>query len=223
MAAGRGVRMGSTTKKQYIEIAKKPILAWTISAFDRVKEIDEIYVVVPKDDLYFVQHEILEKFSFKHQVVIVPGGVERQNSVYEGLKAVNNQCQWVLIHDGVRPFIKKSLIYKVMKAVKEKSAITLGIPARDTIKIAKDMQVIKTEDRENIWCAQTPQAFELSKIKDAYEFANKKNILVTDDAGILEHFGQAVSLLEGDYYNIKITTPDDLLVAEKLIPIYFNQ
>ena len=110
-----------------------------------------------------------------------------------------------------------------MESVKEKSAITLGIPARDTIKIAKDMQVIKTEDRDNIWSAQTPQAFELSKIKNAYEYATKQNILVTDDAGILEHFGQAVSLLEGDYYNIKITTPDDLLVAEKLIPIYFHE
>lgn len=212
--SGKGKRMGSNIPKQFLELKGKPIIYHTINKFEKCNKIDEIIIVVSKDYEEYFNKEILEKNSFKKISNIVLGGEERLNSVYNGLCSVKNKDSIILIHDGVRPFIKIEHIEKIIEETIIHKACVLGVKAKDTVKVCEESIIKYTPNRENIWLAQTPQAFEYALIKDAYEKAIKDNFFGTDDASILEYFGYNVKMVLGDYENIKITTPEDIQIGK---------
>ncbi|MCR5396141.1 MAG: 2-C-methyl-D-erythritol 4-phosphate cytidylyltransferase [Lachnospiraceae bacterium] len=217
LAGGSGKRMGLSVKKQYIEICNKPLLYYSVHAFEK-SDVDEIVLVVTPGDENYVKEEIVEKYGFKKVSAIVPGGKERYNSVYEGLKVTRGD--YVLIHDGARAFVTKEIIRRSMDGAKEYGACVVGMPVKDTIKVADDDGYVKdTPERSSLWMVQTPQAFFYPLVKDAYEKVLEKDATgVTDDAMVVElATDQKVKLIEGSYDNIKVTTIDDLDVAENIL------
>ncbi len=217
LAGGSGKRMGLSVKKQYIEICNKPLLYYSVHAFEK-SDVDEIVLVVTPGDENYVKKEIVEKYGFKKVSAIVPGGKERYNSVYEGLKVTRGD--YVLIHDGARAFVTKEIIRRAMDGAKEYGACVVGMPVKDTIKVADgDGYVKDTPERSSLWMVQTPQAFSYPLVKDAYEKVLAKDATgVTDDAMVVElATDQKVKLIEGSYDNIKVTTIDDLDVAENIL------
>ena len=217
LAGGSGKRMGLSVKKQYIEICNKPLLYYSVHAFEK-SDVDEIVLVVTPGDENYVKKEIVEKYGFKKVSAIVPGGKERYNSVYEGLKVTRGD--YVLIHDGARAFVTKEIIRRAMDGAKEYGACVVGMPVKDTIKVADDDGYVKdTPERSSLWMVQTPQAFSYPLVKDAYEKVLAKDATgVTDDAMVVElATDQKVKLIEGSYDNIKVTTIDDLDVAENIL------
>ena len=229
VAAGTGKRMNSTVKKQYMEIASQPVLSLTLKAFE-ASDVDEIVVVTGEDEISYVREQIVERYCFKKVVAICPGGKERCDSVYEGLKQIikRSELGYVLIHDGVRPLITPELINSCIESVRKYDACIPGVPEKDTVKEAdENMDVLRTPDRKKMYRIQTPQCFSLDLIKEAFEkyYGDKHDggnggcaddsQSITDDAMLVEKFtGHKVKILEGDYKNIKITTPDDLEIAE---------
>ncbi len=218
LAGGRGRRMNSDMPKQYLEIDGKPIIYYTLKAF-QTSPVDTIVLVVGKDEMEYCRKEIVEHYGFDKVVHIVEGGAERYHSVYNGLQYVQS-CDYVLIHDGARPFITEGVIAANMQQVVEKKACVTGVLSKDTIKIADENGIVKTTpDRKNVWNIQTPQTFEVELITKAYEIIlSKENIAVTDDAMVVEAtMDIPVYLIEGNYENIKITTPEDLKVAQVFV------
>lgn len=221
LSAGTGKRMGSEIPKQYLPINKKPVIYYSLKAFEE-SEITEIILVAGKDDVEYCRTRIVEKYDFKKVTAIVPGGKERYDSVYEGLKAV--RCaDYVLIHDGARPMLTQEIIKRSMDAVTVEQACVVGMPVKDTIKVVDENTFSKnTPDRNTLWQVQTPQAFSYPLILDAYtklekHIAQKDESLpaITDDAMVVEYFlNQKIKMVEGSYRNIKVTTPEDLLIAE---------
>lgn len=217
LSAGKGTRMGTKISKQYLEIKGKPILYYTLKAFEE-SCVDEIIVVAGKDDLEFVKREIIEKYQIKKIKKIVAGGKERYDSVINGLQYVNDG--FVLIHDGARPLIKSEDINKISDKVLEYKACVAAVPVKDTIKIVNDeFEVIETPLRKYVWQIQTPQAFSVNIIKNAYEKMTKnQNTSITDDAMVVEKYSDyKVKVIELGYYNIKITTPEDLEIMKNYI------
>ncbi len=222
-AGGIGKRMNSVIAKQYIELRGKSILAHTVDAFEKSDDIDEIVIVTVKNDIDFVNENIVKKYGYKKIKNVTAGGKERQNSVYNGLNAVSDDTDIVLIHDGVRPFISSDDIHKIIEETKIHKACVSGVRVKDTIKICdSDGNIISTPDRSVLWAAHTPQAFEYSLIKKAYEKAFEDNILGTDDSMLAERMGVKVKMVEGPYYNIKITTPEDLFMGENILSDFNN-
>lgn len=217
VAGGSGKRMGMNIKKQYIRLADKEILAHTIEAFEKCEVVDEIIVVVSEDEIREVTESIVERYQYKKVKDVVSGGAERQDSVYNGLLAT--QAKYVMIHDGARPFIRKETIISVLEKTKETGASVVAVPVKDTIKICNvDKQKIEeTPRREKLWAIQTPQSFERNLLMKAYEFAKETKLQVTDDSMIVEAYGKDVYITPGDYMNIKITTPEDLIIGEAFI------
>ncbi len=218
LAAGKGKRMQSEIPKQYLEIGNKPILYYSIKAFEE-SSIDEIIVVTAENEIPYCQEEIINKFGFTKVIDIVAGGKERYDSVYSGLLATN-ESDYVFIHDGARPFITKEEIEALLLEVKKCDACVAGMPVKDTIKIVDDKnQVIETPNRDNVWLVQTPQVFSYSLIKKAYDTLMNATIKeVTDDAMVLEKYGNhSVQLVKTSYRNIKITTTEDIIIAETLL------
>ncbi len=217
LAAGSGSRMRSQTKKQYLLLGGKPVLFYSLFAFENHPGIDEILLVCGKEDMDWCRRELVEAYGLKKVQKIVPGGKERYHSVYEGLKAAGN-CEWVLIHDGARPLVDAGMIDRILEALPKTGACVAGMPVKDTIKRG-DAQgcVAETLPRETLWTIQTPQAFSYSLILDAYENLLEKEhppLAITDDAMVAEYRGGArIQLVEGSYQNIKITTPEDLTLA----------
>lgn len=217
-ASGIGKRMGSKISKQYILLEEKPILAYTIEKFNNNEYIDEIVIVIREEDREYCFNEIIEKYGFKKVSKIVGGGLERQDSVYNGLMAVNNKCDIVLIHDGVRPFVRNEDIDNSIKGAEKYNACVLGTPVKDTIKVVDEKkQIIDTPNRSNLWAVSTPQSFSYDLILRAYEEAKTNQILATDDSMLVERLGYKVKIIEGAYSNIKITTQEDLKFAEVLL------
>lgn len=216
-AGGKGQRMQSPTAKQFLLLAGKPILAWTIEVFEGCAAIDEIFVIAPPEEMEKVQTEILENFQYKKVLKVVRGGRMRQQSVWNGLRAIKSDCSWVVVHDGVRPLINPLWIEAGLLEARETGAAIVAVPARDTVKRLTPKGELQTLPREEIWLAQTPQIFEFSLLCRAHRRANQEKFTGTDDASLVERLGQKVSLVPGDYGNIKITTPDDLKIAEMLI------
>lgn len=215
LAAGSGKRMNTIVHKQYLLLDGKPILYYSLKAFEDSR-VSEIVLVTGDGEEEYCQKEIIQKYGLQKVCHVVKGGKERYHSVYEGLKAVR-KTDYVLIHDGARPFIDKDIIERSIETVEKYQACVVGMPAKDTIKIADELGfAADTPDREHVWQVQTPQTFSYSLIMQAYEklmACNKRQ--VTDDAMVLEQMtNQTVKLIEGSYRNIKITTPEDLLVAE---------
>jgi 2-C-methyl-D-erythritol 4-phosphate cytidylyltransferase len=191
--------------KQFLPLAGKAVVEWTIEVFRKIKTVEQIVLAVPEDDL-----ERAKNLG----VTVVAGGEERGDSVKNGLKAISPDCDLVIIHDGARPLITPDIIEKAISEAKEYGAAIVGVPAKDTIKRVGDDLVIKdTVDRQALWQAQTPQIFKYEIITRAY--AKKRS--ATDDAKLVEDLGIKVKMVMGSYENIKITTPEDLIVAEAIL------
>jgi 2-C-methyl-D-erythritol 4-phosphate cytidylyltransferase len=207
-AGGQGKRMGRP--KQFIEVAGKPILEWTISVFQKCDMIDEIILVVNEDRV-----DQAKKFNYSKIVNIVVGGEARQDSVRNGLKVLSADTEIVAIHDGARPMITTDIIENAIVEAKESGAAVVGVPVCDTIKrvTSNELRVTGTVDRSALWRAQTPQVFRKDIITKAYQQAEK----VTDDSALVEKMGVPVKMVIGSYQNIKITTPFDLEIVERIL------
>ena len=214
LAAGSGKRMNSQVHKQYLIIQDRPVLYYSLKEFQD-SAVDEIVLVVGKGEEEFCRREIVDKYGISKVKAIVEGGKERYHSVFEGLKQTSD-ADYVLIHDGARPFVNQDIIRPCMLEVPEYQACVVGMPVKDTIKIADEGGYAKqTPDRKNVWMIQTPQTFSYALIYEAYEEMLKtEDAAITDDAMVLERTkGKKSKLIEGSYRNIKITTPEDLLIA----------
>lgn len=225
LAAGQGKRMGSSVHKQYLLLRDKPVIYYSLKVFED-STIDDIVLVVGKDEETFCRKEILEKYGFHKIKVIVEGGRERCHSVANGIRAVCWECDYIFIHDGARPFVDGEIIDRALGEVQRSRACVVGMPVKDTIKISDEMGYVSdTPARALVWQVQTPQVFDKELISEAYEklLAEEEKILaagisVTDDAMVVEYFMNIpVKLIQGSYKNIKITTPEDLKIAEILI------
>ena len=219
VAAGTGSRMNMGINKQFIKLEGKEIIAYTIEKFYNNSNIEDIVVVVKEDESEFFKKEILDKYNFKN-VKIAYGGKERQDSVYNGLKLLDEKCDVVLIHDGARPFVSDKIIDKSIEEAKEHKAIVVGVPVKDTIKVIdNDKNIVDTPNRSVLWAVQTPQTFDYNILIDAYKDAFKNKFYGTDDAMLVERIGYKVKMLEGSYNNIKITKQEDLNIGSQILRV----
>lgn len=217
VAAGSGKRMNLEISKQFINIHDKPILAHTIEKFESCSKIDEIILVLSKDNIDYCKDDIVYKYNFKKVSKYIIGKDERQFSVYEGIKAVSSDTDIILVHDGVRPFVKIKDIEKVISNANLNGAATLGVKTRNTIKICNSSnKVVNTPNRNFVWEIQTPQAFKRNLILEAHKSALHNNFFGTDDAMLVEALGQEITVVEGSYSNIKITTIEDIFLANAI-------
>ncbi|WP_141336124.1 2-C-methyl-D-erythritol 4-phosphate cytidylyltransferase [Paenibacillus sp. tmac-D7] len=210
VAAGKGTRMGTRESKQYLQLDDKPILVHTLSAFDRMPFVDEIVLVTGAGDVDRCRSYV-RAYGLSKVTAILAGGKERQDSVCQGLSALGDRVEWVLVHDGVRPFAAETHVRACLRQAELTEAAVLAVPVKDTIKIVNREGVIEaTPDRSSLWAIQTPQAFRLALLLEAHAKAREEGFTGTDDAMLVERLGRQVSVVESDYYNIKITTPEDL-------------
>lgn len=225
LAAGQGKRMHSSIRKQYLLLRDKPVIYYALKAFQDSSFIEEIILVAGKGEEAYCRTEIVERFHFTKVKKIVEGGKERYHSVANALK-VTEGTGYVFIHDGARPFLSAEILLRAYDAVKEHHACVVGMPVKDTIKIVdKDCFAENTPNRETLWQVQTPQAFTIALAKEAYESLlikeeelKAQGIRITDDAMVVETLlRHPVKLVEGSYQNIKITTPEDLQIAETFL------
>lgn len=220
LAAGQGKRMQSHVQKQFLLLNGRPLITYALEAFEN-SPVDQIILVAGSDEIRYCQEEIAEKYGFSKVTKVIAGGRERYHSVYEGLKAAEG-AEYVLIHDGARPLLDQEMISRSLEGAKEYGACVVGMPVKDTIKTSgADGFVESTPDRSALWQVQTPQAFFYPWISQAYEklFSREEYQQgVTDDAMVLEAMtSHKVKLIEGSYFNIKVTTPEDMAVAEALL------
>lgn len=247
-AAGRGLRMGAATPKQFLELFGKPILQYTLETLASVRFLSEIVVVVQKDFLsaaediirsychtdpgnwHFLSKKALandrqstldeahvrsktpehEREGGSRSITLAVGGAERQDSVFNALRELPADCDWVLIHDGVRPFVSAELLQNTWKAAQDSGSAIAALPATDTVKRVREQSVIETLSRQEIWFVQTPQVFRRDIILAAYREARRQGVSGTDDAYFVERLGLPVSVVQGERSNVKVTTPDDL-------------
>lgn len=215
LAAGAGKRMNTKVHKQYLEVAGKPVLYYTLKAFEE-SGVSEIVLVTGAGEEQYCRREIIEKYGFRKVRAVVAGGKERYHSVYQGLLAAEG-ADYVLIHDGARPLVDEAMIRRCMETVEKYQACVVGMPVKDTMKIVDEEQFAKeTPDRSRIWQVQTPQTFSYSLVKEAYrKMLEHEDVAITDDAMVVERMTSVpVKLIEGSYRNIKITTQEDLLIME---------
>src|SRR4030043_674948 len=214
VSAGKGLRFMEGKKKQFYFLGGKPILAHTLDKFETCPLIRSIRLVVGQEDMDYCLKEIVEKYRFQKVAKIVPGGKWRQESVKNGIDALPKDADIVAIHDGVRPLVTQAMIENSIHSAVRYGAGVLAIPVKETIKMSNpDGTVLKTLDRESLWQVQTPQTFQVNVIKEAYYKAAEDAFIGTDDASLVERLGVKVHILPGSYTNIKITTPEDLILA----------
>lgn len=217
VAAGRGTRMNMEMNKQYIEVCGKPVLAWTLQVFEDTVVIDEIILVVNEQELVYCKQQIVEKYKLKKVRTLVAGGKERQDSVYSGLMEVDPSCDIVLVHDGARPFVTRKILEESIDAAREFGASCVAVPVKDTIKIEDSNQFVnETLDRSILWAIQTPQTFQFDLLFKAHNKAMEEGFKGTDDSVLVERMGVRTKLTMGSYNNIKITTKEDLVMAEAI-------
>jgi 2-C-methyl-D-erythritol 4-phosphate cytidylyltransferase len=219
-AAGMGKRMGAAINKQYLQLGGMPIVARTISIFELAPCIAGIYLVIPSEEIPYCREHVVAAYGFRKVREIVPGGRERQNSVMNGLNAMGGELSRddvVLIHDGVRPFITAGLLQQAIAAACSGDGALVAVPAKDTIKRVSNGVVTATLERDLLWQAQTPQAFRFGIIQSAHQAAERDGFLGTDDTSLVERQGGVIRVVPGDYRNIKITTPEDLILAEAFL------
>ena len=219
VAAGTGNRINMVINKQFIKLEWKEIIYYTIEKFYKNKNIEDIVVVVKEEEAEFFRKKILDKYNFKN-IKIAYGGKERQDSVYNGLKSLDKNCDIVLIHDGARPFVSDKIINKSIEEARENKAIVVGVPVKDTIKVIDhDNNIVDTPNRSLLWAVQTPQTFDYNLLIKSYEDAFKDNFYGTDDAMLVERIGYKVKMVEGSYNNIKITTQEDLNLGNQILKL----
>jgi 2-C-methyl-D-erythritol 4-phosphate cytidylyltransferase len=215
LAGGKGKRMQSDVSKQFIIINGKPLLYYTIMRFIKCDLIDKIVLVLPKDEVEYCEKNIVQRYSLKVDM-IVEGGKERQDSVRNGLNALID-TDIVLIHDGARAFVSEEIINDGIKYAKLYGAAAPGVIPKDTIKVRDHASFSKeTLNRDELVAIQTPQVFKMQIIKECHDKIKKDKIVVTDDTMVVEIYGHKVYLFKGDYSNLKVTTPEDLIMAEYL-------
>ncbi len=218
-AAGMGKRMAAGINKQYLKLGGKPILAHTLDVFEKAPFVDDVYVIVPEDEITYCRENVIESYGYTKVRRIVAGGRERQQSVFNGLKAADGLDidDIVIVHDGVRPFVPLDAVRRSVEVARLHDGALVAVPVKDTVKITAEGIVVDTPGRENIWLAQTPQTFRYGVIRQAYERAENEGFLGTDDSSLVERLGKTVHIVMGDYRNIKITTPEDMLLAEAFL------
>jgi 2-C-methyl-D-erythritol 4-phosphate cytidylyltransferase len=214
-AAGQGKRMGAGKNKLLLQLNNIPILIHTLKVFEEDELCQGIILAVnPLDTEEFKC--LLNKYRVKKVLDLVPGGKERQDSIYNALKTVNNDGI-ILVHDAARPFILKEHIHRLLDTANETGAAIIGVPAKDTMKTVGNHVVMATVERSSLWAVQTPQAFRFSVLYNAYEHAEKEHFIGTDDSSLVERISHPVTMVEGDYDNIKLTTKEDLFFAQAII------
>lgn len=218
LAGGRGNRMNSEIPKQYIQIGGRPLLFYTIDIFEKCSLIDDIILVAAEEYIDFCREEIVMRYGFEKIKRIVAGGEERYDSVYNGLKCIEEQTELIFIHDGARACITDDVIQRCAAGAKAYGAGVAAVPVKDTIKAAdQNTFAVDTPDRKMLWQIQTPQVFQADLIQRAYTdlILDPERADITDDAMVVEKYTDAqVKLIMGDYRNIKVTTPDDLEIAK---------
>jgi len=214
-----GKRMGAGRNKQYLLLDGLPILAHTLRVFEDAPFISGIYLIAPEQEIPYCQSLVVERYGFTKVRKVVAGGAERQHSVLNGLTAMEGvgPDDLVLIHDGVRPFVPAAVLQRAAGAADEFGAAVVAVPVKDTVKIVRDGVVTATPPREELWLAQTPQAFRYGLIRSAHDAAQAEGFLGTDDASLMERQGWPLHVVLGDYRNIKITTPEDMLLAQAFL------
>jgi len=222
VAGGKGLRMGSATRKQYLELDGVPILVRTLSVFLACPQIDQIVLAAPVDDFSFIRSQLLSAIPGGDRIALVPGGAERQESVFNGLLALGESFQGlVAVHDGVRPFVSPDDIRRVLGGAERDGAAILAVPAFETLKQVGEAKIIAgTLSRDGIWMAQTPQVFRYNLLAAAHGQAREQGVRGTDDASLVERMGVPVTVITGSRCNIKITTPDDLAFASFFLPAF---
>lgn len=214
-AAGTGKRMNAGKNKLLLDLDSKPLIIHTLSVFQQDERCDGIVIAANPMEITEMQ-SLFSRFKITKVARIVPGGSERQDSVYEGLKVCGKEGT-VLIHDGARPFVTRKIISRLVAQAEDTGAAIPAVPVKDTIKKVNGRDVVETLERSSLWAVQTPQAFRLSLVKTAHEKAKAQGILGTDDAALVEWLGFGVTVVESNYDNIKITTPDDLVAARAIL------
>lgn len=220
LSGGRGSRMKSDIPKQYMEVLGRPLIYYSLAAFEECDFIDEIILVTLESDIEYCRRHIIEKYSFTKVKNIVAGGGERYESVYNGLQCISHEGI-VFIHDVARPCINNTLLEKLYKDAISYRAVVAAVPSKDTVKISDESGIVEsTPDRNRVWIVQTPQVFSISEIKEAYDsLMNSDNRSgITDDAMVMESFGTVkVHLTSAEYTNIKVTTPEDIFTVENTL------
>ena len=223
LAAGQGKRMHSKVQKQFLEIQGYPVLYYSLRCFQESPLIQDIILVTGEESISYCKEEIVQKYGFTKVSAVIPGGKERYDSVYAGLCECRD-CEYVLIHDGARPFVTEEILKRGLQKVKETGACVIGMPSKDTVKLSDEEGYVKeTPNRKCVWTIQTPQIFLYSLIREAHDSIRQKDMSkITDDAMVVEQeTGAKVALAEGSYQNIKITTPEDMNTAEMFIENIF--
>lgn len=217
-AAGHGSRMGMETKKQFLSLAGIPVLGHALKVMEACRAVQSIVIVVGPGEEAYCRSAVVDKLGIGKVAAIVPGGKERQESVYSGLLALSPDTGIVVIHDGARPLLSPEGLRGVVEAAETHGAATCGVPVKDTVKLAGEGGFVsETLPRERLWLIQTPQAFCYGVILNAHRKAREENFIGTDDAGLVERLGLPVKIVPGSYENIKITTPEDLIMASAII------
>ena len=219
LAAGQGKRMHSKVQKQFLEIQGYPVLYYSLRCFQESPLIQDIILVTGEESISYCKEEIVQKYGFTKVSAVIPGGKERYDSVYAGLCECRD-CEYVLIHDGARPFVTEEILKRGLQKVKETGACVIGMPSKDTVKLSDEEGYVKeTPNRKCVWTIQTPQIFSYPLIREAHDSIRQKDMSkITDDAMVVEQAtGATGALAEGSYQNIKITTPEDLDIAEAFL------
>lgn len=217
-AAGRGRRMGLERPKVFLPLGGVPLLAYTLQPFEACPQVDEILPLVPEEEIEYCQEEIIRRHGLKKVAQTLAGGKERSDSVYQGLQAMEGRADLVVIHDGARPFVSTHLIERAIEGAKQWGAVVAALPAWETVKeVSAAGEVVRTIERRHLWMIQTPQAFSFSLIWRAYREARETGFQGTDDAILVERMGFPVRAIEGSRFNLKITTPEDWILAEAIL------
>jgi len=217
LAAGRGTRMNQEINKIYLPLKGKAIIGHTLEAFYKAQSIHKIILVVSPGEEEAIKH-ILGAYPPKKPLDLVLGGEERQDSVYNGLKSLPENTEIVIIHDGARPLVRPRVIDQSVHMAMKWGGAVAGMPVKDTIKkVNSQARIEGTPDRSRLWLVQTPQTFRYSLILEGHKKAREDGFLATDDSALVERLGKDVYVIEGGYDNLKVTTPEDIAIAQEIL------
>ena len=217
-SAGKGKRMAHSVPKYFIRLEDKPVLAYTLEAFEKCPDVNQVLLVVRSGEEKYCLKEVVEKYQFRKVLKVVIGGERRQDSVYNGIKELDQDTDIVVVHDGVRPFVPPALISETIKLAMYVDGVVAALPVKDTIKeVTRDGLIKGTPNRDSLWFAQTPQTFKKRVLEEAFMRAFTDKFHGTDEASLVERMGGKVKIIEGSHENIKITTKEDLFYAELIL------